>query len=164
MPLSEESPVSLLASTGLRHRVGEQPVRFIRTFVGGKIVGALEIDRVDFLYRDKLRHINAAVRLGFERFQLGFFEFYVLTLSDLVASHPFRRARSRPCRPGKTIDCARASRTFCAADESECCGLLWPNRVRRGWRPDRRRGRRERWAEPLLKRITTPEGRSMGKN
>ena len=72
---------------GLCHGLGEQPVGFIRPFIGLQIVAALEIDRVDFLYRDEFLHVDAAVRLGFQRFQLSVFDPYVLTLSDLVAAH-----------------------------------------------------------------------------
>jgi hypothetical protein len=39
------------------------PVR-AGAFVGRQIIAALEIDRVDFLNRDELPHIDAAVRLG----------------------------------------------------------------------------------------------------
>ena len=73
---------------------------------------------------------------------------------------PSRRARSRLYITGKTIDCARASHTFCAAGGSECCGLRWPNRVRPVWRPSRRRGRHGRWAEPSRKGIMSLYGRS----
>jgi hypothetical protein len=71
------------------HGVGEQTVRLIRSFVGCKIVAALEIDRVDFLDRNELPHIDAAVRLGFERFQLGIFDPHVLPFCNLLAAHRF---------------------------------------------------------------------------
>jgi hypothetical protein len=74
-------------AAGLRHGIGEQPLGFIRSFVRRQIVAGLEIDRVDFLYRDEFLHVDAAVRLGFQRFQLSVFDPYVLTLSDLVAAH-----------------------------------------------------------------------------
>ena len=57
--------------------------------MSGAIVAALEIDRVDLLDWDKLPHVDATVRFGLERFQLGVFAPYVLTLSDLVAAHRF---------------------------------------------------------------------------
>ena len=74
---------------GLCHGVGEQAVGFIRPFIRRQIVAALEIDRVDFLDRDELPHVDAAVRLSFERFQFRVLDPYILTLSDLVAAHRF---------------------------------------------------------------------------
>jgi hypothetical protein len=62
-------------------------------FVGGEIMAALEIDRVDFLYRDEFPHVDAAVRFGFERFQLGIFNPSGTALWKPRSLAPFRRAR-----------------------------------------------------------------------
>ena len=74
---------------GLRHRIDEQTIRLIRSFVGREIIAALEIDRVDFLDRDELSHFDAAVRLGLERFQLSVFDAHVLAFGNLVPAHCF---------------------------------------------------------------------------
>ena len=63
-------------TAGLCHGLGEQSIGFIGPFVRREIIGALEIDRVNFLNRDEFAKIDAAIRFGFERFELGVFDPY----------------------------------------------------------------------------------------
>jgi hypothetical protein len=120
-------------------RVGKQTV--YRSLYLGQIIPTLEIDRADFLYRDELPHVDAAVGFGLPAVPARHLRRGRIVLSEPRSRAPSRRARSRDLtdRANQLI----ASRTFCAVGESECCGLRWPNRVRPGWRPAKERTPRE---------------------
>jgi hypothetical protein len=60
-----------------KYRSARQSI-LTREIIGGEIIAALEIDRIDFLYRDEFSHVDAAVGFGFQRFQLRVFDADVL--------------------------------------------------------------------------------------
>ena len=60
-----------------KYRSARQSI-LTREIIGGEIIAALEIDRIDFLYRDEFSHVDAAVGFGFQRFQLRGFDADVL--------------------------------------------------------------------------------------